>query len=358
MIPVCRPIIKGNEKKYVNDCIDSTWIGSGGKYLVKFEEEFAKYCGVNYASGCTSGTSALHLALLAADIKPGDEVIVPDFTMISTAAAVKYVGATPVFVDATSDTFNINANRIADKVTKNTKAIIVVHAFGVPCDMVKINIIAKLYNLIIIEDAAEAHGATYDGKKVGSLGDIACFSFYGNKMITTGEGGMVVTNNKTFIDKVNYYKNQAFSENRFIHHNIGYNYRMTNIQAAIGLAQLEKIDELIEGRKKVYAYYQKHLSKNVKFQHQPEGSVVWMCTILVKNKDEVMNHLANNNIQTRSLFYPMTKQPCFDEKYVSNSVGEYLFENGLYLPSSGDLTNKELKFIVEKVNEVVKGDKE
>ena len=354
MIPVCSPTIKGNEKKYVNDCIDSTWIGSGGKYLKRFEEEFAKFCGVKYGSGCTSGTSALHLALLAARIKEGDEVLVPDFTMISTAAAVEYVGAKPVFVDAHAKTWNINPEKLADHITPKTKAIIVVHAFGVPCNMEMIRDIASVYNLIVIEDAAEAHGATFNGRPVGSLGDIACFSFYGNKLITTGEGGMVVTNNKDFIDRVNYLKNQAFSADRFKHQDIGYNYRMTNIQAAIGLAQLERIDDLIDDRERVYNYYKKHLSGVASFQHKISGSVVWMSAMLMDNKDEVMKHLANNGIQTRSLFYPMHMQPCLENTYRKNSVAYELFKHGLYLPSGGELTEEELAFIVEKVKEVAK----
>jgi len=354
MIPVCSPTIKGNEKKYVNDCIDSTWIGSSGKYLKKFEEDFAEYCDVKYASACTNGTSALHLALLAARIKFGDEVIIPDFTMISTAAAVEYVGATPIFIDSNITNWNMEPSLIEKAITQNTKAIIVVHAFGVPCDMDIINEIAERNNLIVIEDAAEAHGATYKGEKVGSLGNIACFSFYGNKLITTGEGGMVVTNNKDFIDRVNYFKNQAFNPDRFKHNDIGYNYRMTNVQAAFGLAQLERIDELITDRKRVLAYYKKHLPHSIKFQFQPDGSVVWMSAIVVENKDELMKHLSDNGIQTRSLFYPMHMQPCLEDRFNINSTAYWLFKNGLYLPSGGDLTDEQLAFIVEKVKEVVK----
>ncbi|NQV08592.1 DegT/DnrJ/EryC1/StrS family aminotransferase, partial [Candidatus Woesearchaeota archaeon] len=249
-IPVAEPVLEGNELKYVTECVKTGWISSAGKFVKKFEEKFSKYCDCKYGVAVSNGTTALHLALVALGIKKGDEVIVPNFTFVATANAVVYVGGVPVFVDADKETWNIDVDKIEEKITSKTKAIIPVNIYGHPCDMNKIMDIAKKHNLYVIEDCAESHGAEYNGEKTGSFGDISCFSFYGNKIITTGEGGMCVTNNKELAEKMSMLKDHGMKpERRYWHETIGFNYRMTNIQAAIGLAQLENINKFIETKR-------------------------------------------------------------------------------------------------------------
>ncbi|MDI6737846.1 MAG: DegT/DnrJ/EryC1/StrS family aminotransferase, partial [Nanoarchaeota archaeon] len=248
MIPVCEPCMAGKELEYVSDCIKTNWISSNGRYITQFEDSFSRYCGTKYGIGCSNGTVALHLALAAIGIGPGDEVIIPDFTMIATANAVAYCGATPIPVDSEPRTWNMDVRQIKEKITSKTKAIMPVHIYGHPVDMDPLLKLAKEHNLLVIEDAAEAHGALYKNRKTGSLGDAACFSFYANKLITTGEGGMVVTNNEQIAEKARLLRNHAFGKPRFVHNEIGFNYRMTNIQAAIGCAQMEKIDEFVDAR--------------------------------------------------------------------------------------------------------------
>ena len=244
--PVYQPSLNGNEKKYVNECLDSTWISSKGKFINKFENEFAKYINTKFAIAVPNGTIALHLALLTLGIGKNDEVIVPTLTYVASANAVKYTGAKPVFADSFSDTWQINPKDIRKKITKKTKAIMPVHLYGFPCEMDEIKNIAKEFNLLIVEDCAEAFGTKYKNKHVGNFGDISAFSFFGNKTITTGEGGMVVMNNKRLFDLAVHIKGQGLAKNReYWHDIIGYNYRMTNICAAIGLAQLERADKII-----------------------------------------------------------------------------------------------------------------
>jgi perosamine synthetase len=237
MIPVCIPFIGEKELEYVVNCIKMNWISSKGRYVEEFEDKFAKYCGCKYGVSTTSGTTALHLALASLNIKKEDEVIIPAPTMIATAFAVIYCGAKPVLVDAESETWNIDVNKIGEKITEKTKAIMPVHIYGHPSDMDPVMKLAKEHELYVVEDAAEAHGAEYKGRKAGGIGDIGCFSFYANKIITTGEGGMIVTNDEKIAEKARSLKDLAFSkERRFLHTDLGFNYRMTNIQAAIGLA--------------------------------------------------------------------------------------------------------------------------
>ena len=245
-IPVCEPTLLGNELKYVTDAVQTGWISSAGRYVTEFEQKFAEYCGCKYGVAVCNGTFALHLALVALGVGRGDEVIIPDFTMIATAFSVCYTGATPVFVDADPKTLNIDVTKIEEKITSRTKAIIPVHLFGLMCDMDAINFIAKKYNLKVLEDAAEAHGAEYKGRKAGSCSDLAAFSFFANKNITTGEGGMVVTNDEQLYNRLRYHKNMCFplcGPRNYLHNDIGFNYRMSNVVAAIGLAQVEKADD-------------------------------------------------------------------------------------------------------------------
>ncbi len=369
-IPVCEPSLNGNELKYVIDAINTGWISSSGKYVKKFEEGFAKYCGVEYGISTVNGTSALHLALMALGIKENDEVIIPNFTMISSAFSVCHTGAKPVFVDAEKETWNIDPKKIEEKVTNRTKAIMVVHIYGHPCDMDPIIDIAKKYNLKIIEDSAEAHGAEYRGKKCGSLGDIACFSFYANKMITTGEGGMVVTNDEELAKKCRSYRNLCFpldGSRNYLHKEIGFNYRMSNVLAAIGLAQLEKVEESIEKRIKnniLYRYFLKDI-EGISFQPEKENckNVYWMNGILIDSeklgisRNFLMDKLLEKGIDSRLFFVGMDKQPSITEEnnYSKDyKVSDWLSENGLYLPSGNELKKEEIEYICNKIREIIR----
>ena len=320
-VPVCEPTLLGNELKYVTDAVQTGWISSAGKYVTEFEKRFADYCGCKYGVAVCNGTVALHLALTALGIGKGDEVIIPDFTMIATAFAVCYTGAVPVFVDADSKTWNTDATKIEEKITSRTKAIIPVHLFGLMCDMDAINAIAKKHNLKVLEDAAEAHGAEYKGRRAGSCSDLAAFSFFANKNITTGEGGMVVTNDEELYNKLRYYKNICFSlegPRNYLHDNIGFNYRMSNVVAAIGLAQVEKAEEYKEMRIRNNELYRKYLSDvpGINFQVVPDAclSVSWMNAVLVDSekfghgRDELCAFLKENNVDTRLLFVGMHRQ--------------------------------------------------
>jgi perosamine synthetase len=321
MIPVCIPFIGEKELEYVVDCIKTNWISSKGKYVEEFEAKFAEYCSCKYGVTTTSGTTALHLALASLNIKNGDKVIIPASTMIATAFAVIYCGATPVLVDAEPETWNIDVNLIEEKITDKTKAIMPVHIYGHPCDMDPIMELAKEHDLYVVEDAAEAHGAEYKGRKAGGIGDIGCFSFYGNKIITTGEGGMIVTNNEEITEKAQSLKDLAFSkERRFLHTDLGFNYRMTNIQAAIGLAQFERIDELVEMRRRNAQLYNGYLKdvEGVKLPVEKEWAknVYWMYSILIEDEygmsmANLATELEKKGIETRTFFIPMHEQPVF-----------------------------------------------
>lgn len=370
-IPVCTPLLGGNEIKYVTDAVSTGWISSSGSYVTQFEEAFAKYCGVKYAVAVCNGTVAIHLALSALGIGKGDEVIIPSFTMIATAFAVCYTGATPVFVDADKDTFNIDVTKIEEKITSKTKAIIPVHIFGNMCNMDEIERIAKKHNLFIVEDSAEAHGAEYKGKKSGSFSAIASFSFFANKNLTTGEGGMVVTNNEEYFKKCKYFKNMCFPVDAprvYLHDDIGFNYRMSNLHAAIGLAQVEKADEYRDMRIKNANLYMRYLSDvpGITFQKDEPDSlnVHWMNTIVIDpkiyghNKDELIAHLKANNIDTRLLFQSMSKQKSLKDFGCDCSgtypVTDWLSDNGFYLPSASSLTEEQIKYICNVIKEFKK----
>lgn len=367
-IPVCEPYLAGNEKKYVADCLETGWISSTGKYVTAFEEAFATYCGTRYAVGVCNGTVALHLALVAAGIGKGDEIIVPNFTMIASAFAVCYTGAMPVFVDAESDTWNIDVSKIEQKITSRTKAIMPVSIFGHPCDMDAIQDIAKRHNLLVIEDAAESHGAEYKGKRTGNLADLTTFSFFANKNITTGEGGMVVTNNEGLYKKLKYFKNLCFpleGARNYIHNDIGFNYRMTNIQAAIGLAQTEKADDYKNMRVRNAGIYSECLQDipGIRLQHKRADvvHVHWMNAIVLdvgkygKTRDELITYLRSKNIDTRLLFVGMHEQPALAaygcEPGGSYPVTEWLTKNGLYLPSASNLKEETIRFICNEIRQ-------
>ncbi len=368
-IPVCEPLLAGNELRYVTEAVETGWISSSGKFVTKFEEQFAAYSDCKYGVAVCNGTIALHLALLALGIGKDDEVILPTFTMIASAFAVCYTGAKPVFVDADKETWNIDVTKIEEKITPKTKAIMPVHIFGKMCDMDAVKALADKYHLYIIEDAAEAHGALYKGKKAGSFSEIAAFSFFANKNITTGEGGMVITNNKDVYDRARYFKNVCFpldGPRNYQHDDIGYNYRMSNVVAAIGLAQVEKADDYRAMRIRNHELYKKYLADvpGVIFQAEPDKDcldVCWMNTIIIDpakyghTKDELIGHLKENGIDTRLLFTGMHKQKAMKDFGCDCSgdypVCEWLTENGFYLPSGSGISDESIKFISEIIRE-------
>lgn len=360
-IPVAEPSLKGNELRYVNDCIKTNWISSIGEYVTKFENKFAKYCGSKHGIAISNGTHALHLALVALGIGKGDEVIIPNLTFIATANAVAYTGAKPILVDAELRTWNIDVNKIEEKISNKTKAIIPVHLYGHPCDMDKIMKIARKHNIYVIEDAAEAHGAEYKGKKVGSIGDIGCFSFFGNKIITTGEGGMCITNDKELAERMRFLKDHGMSkEKRYWHPEIGFNYRLTNIQAAIGLAQLENIDKIITKKRKNARLYNS-LLKNVKGMTLPPEkkwakNVYWMYSILIEDKfkisrNNLIKKLEKNNIGSRPFFFPINQMPPYKTN-VKYHCSEELSKKGINLPSSVNLRRCDIERIVKIIKQI------
>ncbi len=363
IIPVCEPTLGGNEKKYVNDCIDSNWISSAGKYIPVFEEAFAEACGCKYGTACANGTVALHLGLAALGLEPGDEVIIPTFTMIATINAVAYTGATPVLVDSEPCTWNMDVDLVEAKITPKTKAIVPVHTYGHPVDMDPLMEIADKHGIFVMEDAAEAHGAEYKGRRAGSLGHAGGFSFYANKIITTGEGGMITTNDKKLAELTQNLRDHAFSSERhFWHKFMGFNYRMTNLQAAVGLAQTEQMETFIENRRANAALYTKLLSEVPGIVTPPEAgnvrNVFWMYSIMVEDefgmsRDEIRRYLAARGIETRTFFIPMHLQPIYYEAFKGERypVAEMLCERGFYLPSASSLTPMQIKYIVDVVKE-------
>jgi perosamine synthetase len=360
---VCEPTQWGNEKKYVLECMETNWISSKGAYIAKFESLFARKVGAKYGVGVLNGTVALHLALAALDIGPGDEVIIPTHTMIATPNSIRYTGAKPVLVDSELKTWNMDPDLIEEKITKRTKAIMPVHTYGHPCDMDAIMKLAKKYSLYVVEDAAEAHGAIYKGRKIGSIGDAACFSFYANKIITSGEGGMVTTNDKKLAEKMQLLKNHAFSDERhFWHKLLGFNYRMTNIQAAIGLAQTENFEKLANKRIENAMLYNSLLKEIEEITLPPSTkgikNVYWMYGILLKNlskvtRDTLRYELASRGIETRTFFIPIHRQPVYKGWFKgSYPNSEYLCTNGLYLPSSTSLSEKEIRYVARTIKEI------
>jgi perosamine synthetase len=355
-IPIYQPSLTGNEKKYVLDCLESTWISSKGKYISLFEKEFADKVGSAYATTVSNGTVAIHLALLALGLGEGDEVIAPTFTYIASINAIAYTGAKPVFADSLMDTWQIDPEDVKKKITPNTKAIMAVHLYGHPCDMDALKKICDEHDLFLIEDCAEAFGTLYKGKHVGTFGDISTFSFFGNKTITTGEGGMVITNDATLHDRAVHFKGQGLAKHRqYWHDVIGYNYRMTNICAAIGLAQLEQADEFIEKKLQVVEWYKQFLKDvDVEF-HRQIGNVkhsYWMFSILVKDpgdRDKLRQSLDTVGIETRPLFYPVHTMPMYSSRFQKHEVAEYLGWRGINLPSYPFLAKEQVQFISESI---------
>lgn len=362
IIPIAEPSIGKEEEKLVVEGLRSGWISSIGKYIQAFEKEFAKFVGVKYAVTTSNGTAALHLALAALDLGPEDEVIVPSMTFVATANAVVYTGAKPVFVDSELESWNIDPEKIKEKINPRTKAIIPVHLYGHPANMGPILSIARKYSLAVIEDAAEAHGALYRSKMVGSLGDISCFSFFGNKIITTGEGGMVVTNNKLLADKVKMLRDHGVSKRRrYYHSHLGFNYRMTNLQAAIGLAQMKKVKDIIKRKREIATLYSEGLKDLADIVLQPEAkwakNVYWMYSLLIpkkgkKNRDFLAKELKKNKIDSRPFFFPIHRLPRYkvNEKF---AVADFLAQTGLNLPSSPNLKDEQIQYICEKIIKIL-----
>jgi perosamine synthetase len=364
IIPVCEPTMTGNELKYVTQAVETNWISSAGSFIRDFEAQFAAACGTKYGIACANGTVAMHLAMATLGLEPGDEVIIPTFTMIATINAVTYCGATPVLVDQEAEYWQMDVERIAAAITPRTKAIVPVHIYGHPVDMDPVMELADRHGLKVIEDAAEAHGAEYKGRRAGGLGHAAGFSFYGNKIITTGEGGMITTNDREIARLAWNLRDHAFStERHFWHKFVGFNYRMTNLQAAVGLAQVEQLDRFVESRRRNAGEYSCRLWGVPGITTPPEAewakNVFWMYGILVDaeaygmNRDELRKVLADNGIETRTFFIPMHCQPVYWKAFQGQRfpVAEALCRDGLYLPSASSLTLGEIEYVTDVIRE-------
>jgi perosamine synthetase len=366
MIPVWEPVLDGNEERYVRDCLETNWISSLGRYITRFEEAFAAWCGMPHGVACSSGTAALHLSLVALGIGPGDEVIIPDFTLIVSANTVILSGAKPVLVDVDEKTWCLDPKKIEAKITPRTKAIMAVHMYGHPCDMPAITEIARRRGLAVIEDCAEAHGAEIAGRKVGSFGEAGCFSFYGNKILTTGEGGMVLTRDAELAAKLRLLRDQGFEPPRFVHKIVGFNYRLTNVQAAIGLAQTENADQKVGRKREIGKWYLDLLGAcpDVGLPGEAPGAknVYWMFGVKLgprfpQGRDAVMKALKGKGIDTRAFFCPMHRQPVFQnggDPRFPDVAGDYpvsddLWNRGLYLPSGPGLTRAQAKEVAESL---------
>ncbi len=365
LLPVCEPMLAGNELKYITDAVSTGWISSAGSYVSAFEKAFAAYCGVRHGIAVCNGTVALHLALRSLGVGPGDEVIIPDFTMIASALAVCYCGAKPVFVDADAATWNMDVSAVEQYITPATKGIMAVHIFGNPCDMTALQQIADRHDLWLMEDAAEAHGAACHGKKAGALSRIAAFSFFANKNITTGEGGMVVTDDDELAAGCRYFKNMCFpldAPRTYLHADIGYNYRMSNLHAAIGLAQTERADEYKTLRQAHGRQYRERLAAipGIRLQQDtPDGeNVHWMNGLAVtpdygRSRDELIAHLREKGIDTRLFFNGMHRQPALKD-FGCRCEGDYpvsdmLADTGFYLPSGSNLREADIDRVCDAI---------
>ncbi len=356
-IPIYQPYLNGNEKKYVNECLDSSWISSKGEFIARFEKGFGEYIDAPYSTSVCNGTVAIHLALAALGIQSGDEIIVPTLTYVASVNTIVQVGAVPVFADSLEKTWQVDPVSIRQKITPKTKAIMAVHLYGHPCDMQPILDICKEHNLYLIEDCAEAFGTYYRGQHVGTFGDVATFSFFGNKTLTTGEGGMVVARSSEVFARCNLLKNQGVSSQKMYWHDVvAYNYRMTNICAAIGLAQLEQVNEILEKKRKIAEWYREDLQGLPLKTHDEVGDVkhsYWMCSIILndaKHRDVLRDYLKNANIETRPLFYPVHTMPMYQDKS-SYPVAESIGGRGINLPSWPALTRDKVSIITGKIQE-------
>lgn len=359
-IPIAEPEIGKEELHNVIEAVKSGWISSKGVFIEQFEKSFSNYIGMKYGVATSNGTVALHLALETLGIKKGDEVLVPTLTFIATANAVTYTGAKPIFVDSHPEYWCMDPSKIEEKITGKTKAIIVVHLYGHPCDMNEILRIADNHNLWIIEDCAEAHGAEYKNKKVGSFGVINCFSFFGNKIITTGEGGMCLTNDEELADKMSILRDHGMNPHKkYWHDVIGFNYRMTNLQAALGLAQLSKIDKIIKKKRAISHKYTSFFEDVENIITPPEmpwaKNIFWLYSILVrkKDRDEILLKMHERGIETRPLFYPIHTMPPYQDSELY-PVAETLSKSGLSLPSSTKLKEEQIYKVAQNLIDLLK----
>ncbi len=360
-IVVAQPQMSGNEYQYLMDAFLSTWISSKGEYVTRFEDSFSKFCGVRYGVATSNGTTALHLALVTLGIGPDDEVIVPDLTFAATINAVIYTGATPVIVDIEETSWCMSPQAFEAAITSKTKAVIPVHIYGQPCDMGAICDIAKKHNLYIVEDCAEAHGAEWATQKVGSFGIISCFSFFGNKVITTGEGGMCLTNDENFKNKMMHYRDHGMSSRkRYYHDVVGFNYRMTNLQAAIGVAQVERIDEILKWRNSIEDSYYSFLGNigGIETQHRNLSNrkkIAWLVSILVdaSKREGIVKALEAGGVDARLFFTPLSKMEIYSRYAVDCSVSHNIAERGLNLPTTYDISDKNIKKIASIIEENV-----
>jgi perosamine synthetase len=367
-IPVNEPLLDGNEKQYLVECIETGWISSEGPFIKRFEDEFATRVGRRYGIAVSNGSVALDVALAALELEPGNEVILPTFTIISCAAAVVRAGAVPVVVDCEADTWNMDAQDIEAKITSKTKAIMVVHIYGLPTDMELILALAEKYGLSLIEDAAEMHGQTFKGRPCGSFGDISTFSFYPNKHITTGEGGMVVTDDERLAERCRSFRNLCFQpQKRFVHETLGWNFRMTNLQAAVGVAQLERLDEFVARKRRMGAQYSALLANNRNLQLPVPRTayaenIYWVYGVVLRDEvpfdaTEAMQRLSQRQIGTRPFFWCMHEQPVFRKmglfEQVSCPVAERIARRGFYLPSGMALNDDQIKVVVNAVEEIL-----
>jgi perosamine synthetase len=358
-IPVAAPVLDGREKEYVLECLSTSWISSNGRFIGEFEKAFADFCGVEHAVATNNGTTALHLALVSLGLKPGDEVIVPTLTYIASANAVRYCGAIPVFVDNHVPTFNMDPDAIKAKITGRTKGILPVHLYGHPVDLDPILQIAEKNGLFVLEDAAEAVGARYKGRRLGGHGTCATFSFFGNKIITTGEGGMVTTNDRELAARLRLFRGQGMDpQRRYWFSVIGYNYRMTNIAAAIGLAQLERVDLHLAKRKLIAEGYNRRLTNYSDRILLPTTETwadhaYWMYTIILRenlmiDRDQVMRDLDEAGIETRPVFWPMHVLPPYRDMTVEPFPrAEFCSSRGISLPTHGQLTENDMDRVVD-----------
>jgi perosamine synthetase len=361
--PVAAPDLSGNELEYVTECLSSTWISSNGRFIEEFEHRVAELCGVRHGIAACNGTAALHMALLALDVKPGDEVIVPTLTYVATANAVSYCGARPVFADVDPDTWCLSPASVRRLLTPKTRGIIPVHLYGLPCDMKPLQALAEEHGLWLLEDSAEALGATYDARPAGSLSEAAVFSFFGNKIITTGEGGMVVTNDPDLAERLRLLRGQGMDPGRrYWHPQIGYNYRMTNVAAAIGVAQMERVHALLAARRRLSQWYTEHLGRTphltLQCEKAPAASVYWMFAVALEHaeiREAVAQELAQAGIETRPFFYPVHHFPMYTSCRTDQGcpVATDLAYRGLCLPTSSYLQEEDVRFIAESLCEAV-----
>ncbi|MGQ9585016.1 MAG: DegT/DnrJ/EryC1/StrS family aminotransferase [Anaerolineae bacterium] len=361
MIPVAEVVLGDQEKAYVQDCLKTGWISSLGKYVPAFEGAFSRFCGTRFGVATSNGTTALHLALEVLGVGPGDEVIVPTLTFVATANAVHYTGARPVFADSEEATWNLDPEDVRRRITPRTKGIIPVHLYGHPADMDPLLEVAREHGLWVLEDAAEAHGARYKGRRVGALGRASCFSFYGNKIITTGEGGMILTDDADLAEKAAWLRDHGMSkEKRYWHPVIGYNFRMTNIQGALGLGQLERIEAILEKKRTIARLYNEHLAGVQGLTLPPEAewaeNVYWMYSVLVEDdfgldRDALMAALRERGVDTRPFFYPIHIMPPYDrgERF---PVAERLAARGVNLPSGLSLTEEQIAMICGAIRDL------